>query len=49
MVIARVPEMQLDAAVTLEYRPGGVRWGLTCPVKKVLEPGETGIDGRESA
>jgi PAS domain S-box-containing protein len=48
-VIALVPEMQLDAAVTLEYPPGGVRWRLTCPAKRILEQRETGIGGEVPA
>jgi two-component sensor histidine kinase len=38
-VIAAVPETQLDAEVTLEFPPGGVKWCLTCPAENVLEQG----------
>ncbi len=45
-VIAHVPQMQLDAEVTLEFPPDGLTWRLTCPAKNVLELGAPGADSR---
>ncbi len=36
-VIETIPRMELDAEVTLDYMPGGLRWHLDCPSTSVLE------------
>jgi two-component sensor histidine kinase/CheY-like chemotaxis protein len=36
-VITRMVEMSLDGYAQLEYRPSGLTWRLTCPLKKVQE------------
>jgi len=36
-VIEFIPRMELDAEVTLEYTPVGLRWRMDCPARNVLE------------
>jgi PAS domain S-box-containing protein len=36
-VIAKIPRMQLDADVELDYAPAGVTWRLACPAENALE------------
>jgi hypothetical protein len=35
MVIVTAPRMELDADVTLDYTPEGLRWCLECPAERV--------------
>ncbi|MBI4723893.1 MAG: PAS domain S-box protein [Rhodomicrobium sp.] len=36
-VIEAIPRMELDAEITLDYAPEGLRWRLECPAGSVLE------------
>ena len=49
VVIAAVPEAQLDAEVSLDFPPSGVIWRLKCPAMNVLEPAGAAIDGQVPA
>ncbi len=49
VVIAAVPEAQLDAEVSLDFPPSGVIWRLKCPAMNVIEPAGAAIDGQVPA
>jgi PAS domain S-box-containing protein len=49
VVIAAVPEAQLDAQVSLDFPPSGVVWRLKCPAMNVIEPAGAAIDGQVPA
>jgi two-component sensor histidine kinase len=38
VVMQEMAERSVDGKVELEYAPSGVKWRLTCPAVKALEP-----------